>query len=150
AGWVDLRVREHDPTVPAAVGGEADQPVAEPKLVPVLLRNVDHLCLGGRALAALELVGSTEILDQLARHVRLPWGAVVGEAPPVRGVEPPGLALVEVREDLAGAAEDAAVLGHEDGGPVAPGDVTEPLALVRPGLDLAGDEVDPELGQHLA
>ena len=74
---------------------------------------------------------------------------MVREAASVSGVELPGLTLSKVREDLACAAEDPAVLGLQHRSQIAPGGVPKPLALISPRLDLTRDEVDPELGQHL-
>jgi hypothetical protein len=141
--------RQDDPAVPAAVGSESDQAVAEPELVAALLRHVDHLGLGRRAFSALELIRAAEVLDQLARHVRLSGVTVIGEPAAVSGVELPGRTLSKVREDLAGAAEDPTVLDLQHRSQIAPGGVPKALALIGPRFDLTRDVVDPELGQHL-
>ena len=61
-----------------------------------------------------------------------------------------GCAVAQVGEDLARPAVDAAVVADEHGDRVGAGERLQPLALLRPGLDLPGDEVDAQLGQHLA
>src|SRR5207249_1734172 len=101
---VYLGVREGDAAVSTPVGGETDQAPAEPKLIAARFRHVDDLgfCNGSRP--SLELVGSAEVLDQLPGRVRDACVAVIGEAAPVSRREPPGVTLVQVREDLACAA----------------------------------------------
>ncbi len=76
--------------------------------------------------------------------------AVIGEAPSVSRREPPGVALVQVREDRACAAIDVAVLRLQDGDLVRTGHGAQLVSLLRPRLDLARDEVDPQLRQDLA
>src|SRR5262249_58665698 len=93
--------------------------------------------------------GVAEDLDQLPRHVGLARVAVVCEPAAVSGRELPGIALTQVREDLARAAEDAAVLGLQHWDPVGPGELAQRDTLLGPRLHLARDEVEPELGQHL-
>jgi hypothetical protein len=68
----------------------------------------------------------------------------------MRRGEPPRLALPEVSEDLAGAAEDPAVFGPQDGDLICSSQLTQPFALLGPGLHLPDDGIDAELGQHLA
>jgi hypothetical protein len=62
----------------------------------------------------------------------------------------PGIAALQVGEDLAGAAEDLAVFCLQDGDQVGAGHLPQVLSLLRPRLDLAHDHIDAELGQHLA
>ena len=98
---------------------------------------------------SLELVGPPEVFDQLPRRVRFACVAMIGEAATVSGGEPPGVALVQMREDLTRAAIEAAVLRLEDGDPVRAAHGSQLLTLVRPRLDLTRDEVDPQLRKHL-
>ena len=74
---------------------------------------------------------------------------VVGEAAPVRGGVLPRLALAQMVEDPARPDEEAAVLGLEHGDLVGACEILKPVPLARPRLDLARDEVEPELRQHL-
>src|SRR5438132_3655837 len=106
---------------------------------------MDDLGVLGRSRSSFELVGAPEELDQLARHIRLAGVPMIREPAAVGRREPPRVALVEVREDLAGAAIEAAVLCPKDGDLVRARDVTQLGPVVRPGLDLARDELDPEL-----
>src|SRR6266536_3247701 len=76
ARFVHLGVREGDPAVATAVGGEPDQATPEPKLVAALLGHVDDLRLGRRSFGGLELVRAAEVLEQLAGDVRLARDAV--------------------------------------------------------------------------
>src|SRR5436190_12652532 len=46
ARFVDLRVREGDAALPAAVGREPDQPPVQPELVPARPRDVRYLGVG--------------------------------------------------------------------------------------------------------
>ena len=75
---------------------------------------------------------------------------MVDESAPVLVGVLPRLELLEVAVDRARPAEEAAVLGLESRDPVAAGGGLERGALLGPGLDLARDEVDPELGEDLA
>src|SRR2546423_2179589 len=152
ARLVHLGVREGDAAVAAPVGGEADQAAVEAELVAAAPGHLDDLGVGrrGRPGRGLELAGAAEVLDQLPGRVRLARVAVVGEAVSVLGSMLRGLTLAQVREDRSRAAEEAAVLGLEHRNLIAACDLPQPGPLARPRLDLARDEVEPELGQHLA
>ena len=144
---------ERDPVVSLPVGELTDPLTVEKQLIPVRLRDVDHLRLAGRCrprLARIEIARLSEVFEQLAGRIGFARVAVIGEASSMRRREPPRLALPEVGEDLAGAAEDLSVLGLQDGDLICSGQLTEPFALLRPGLHLPDDGIDAELGQHLA
>ena len=66
------------------------------------------------------------------------------------GVRRFGEAPVERRENLVLAAERAAVVEQERRDTELPGSPAQRRALGRVDRDLAGDEVEPELGQPLA
>jgi len=142
ARLVDFRVRERDPVSPPVVGGFADHPLAEPDLVPRSVRNVDHdrLVRGGRH--GLRRFARPEVPDELSGRIRLARGAMVEKAPPMRLRVLPRLELLEVPVDLARAAEEAPVLGFESRDQVSACDRAQAASLLRPGLDLAGDEVE--------
>ena len=91
-------MREGDPAVAAPVRGETDQAITDPELVAARLGRVDHLGLGDGSGSGLELVGPSEVLDQLPRRVRLAGVAVIGEAAAVSRGELPRIALAQVRE----------------------------------------------------
>jgi len=67
---------------------------------------------------------------------------MVEKAPPMRLRVLPRLELLEVPVDLARAAEEAPVLGFESRDQVSACDRAQAASLLRPGLDLAGDEVE--------
>src|SRR5207244_1678380 len=113
-GFVHLGVREGDAALTPVVSGQADQASAEPEFVATRLGYVDDLRLGHGSLGRLELVGPTEVLDQLARRIRDARVAVIGEPPAVGSREPPRVPLVQVREDLARTAVEGAVLRLQD------------------------------------
>src|SRR2546423_553375 len=85
-------------------------PNAGASLVAALFGNVDDLGFADGPVRRFELVGAAEILDQLSGRIRLAGVAVIGEPPAVGGREAPRIALVQVREDLAGAAVEPTVL----------------------------------------
>ena len=151
AGRVDLRVQERDPVavLAAVVGGDADAPVSEPKLVLRRLGHVDDLGVLRRG-RDLGLLRGLEELDELADGIRFARRLVVDEAAPVlRGVLP-ALELAQVAVDRARPAEEAAVLRLERGDPVGARNSPECGSLLGPRLDLARDEVEAELGEDLA
>ena len=150
ARWVDLGVREGDPVavLPAVVRGLADHPVAETELVTRLFWDVDDnrvLRRGGD----LPAFARAEVLNELAGRVRLACVLVVEEAAAVRVGVLPGLELGEVPVDRASALEEEAVLGLEGRDLVGAGESAQAGTLLGPGLDLARDEVEAELGEDL-
>jgi hypothetical protein len=60
----------------------------------------------------------------------------------MRRRETPRLALPEVVEDLAGAAEELSVCGLHDGDLICSSQPTESFALLGPGLHLPDDGID--------
>jgi hypothetical protein len=114
-------VREGDPAVSTVISGETDQ-APEPKLEAARVWYIDDFGLRCGSGRSLELVGPPEELDQLSGCVRFACVAVIDEAAAVSRRELPPVALVQVREDLARAAEEAAVLGLQDGDLVGAGD----------------------------
>src|SRR5262249_55593272 len=88
--------------------------------------------------------------EQLTGHVRLARGAVGAEPPPVRLGVIRERALAQVPEDLARPAEQSPVLDLKDGDLIRSGDGFQLGAVLRPRLDLACDEVEPELCQNLS
>ena len=75
---------------------------------------------------------------------------MVAEAVAVLGGVLPGLEPAQVAVDRARPAEEAPVLGLEGGDSFGAGNRFETGALLGPRLDLARDEVEPELGEDLA
>ena len=55
-----------------------------------------------------------------------------------------------MHEDLSGATVEPAVLGLQDRDVVGAGQGLELPAVLGPRFNLPGDEIDPELRQHLA
>ena len=151
AGRVDLGVHERDPVavLAAVVGGDADAPVSEPKLVLRRLGHVDDLGVLRRG-RDLGLLGGLEELDELADGIRFARRLVVDEAAPVLGGVLPALELAQVPVDRARPAEEAAVLGLQRGDPVGARNGPQRSPLLGPRLDLARDEVEAELGEDLA
>src|SRR5207244_8532466 len=115
ARLVHLGVREGDAPVPAPVGGEADQTAAEPELVTVRLGYVDDLRVCDGSVSRLQLVVAAEILEQLTGDIGFARVVVSGEPLAVRRGVPRGLARLQVREDLARAAEEPTVLRLQNG-----------------------------------
>ena len=150
ARFVDLGVRERDAVPSAVVRGFSDHSLAEPQLVPRGVRNVDDERLVRRGGHRLRRLARPEVPDELSGRIGLARGAVVEEAPPMRLGVLPRLELLQVPVDRACAAEEAAVLRFEGRDLVGPGDRAQAVSLLRPGLDLAGDEVEAELGEDLA
>jgi hypothetical protein len=142
-------VRERDAAVSAPVRCETDQAIAEPKLVAVCLRYVDDFRLRNGSVSCLEVVGPAEELDQLSDRVRFAGVAVIGEPSPVSCSELPRVALVQVREDRARPTEEPAVLRLQDRDLVCPCDLAQLGTLAGPRLDLARDEIEPQLCQDL-
>ena len=62
----------------------------------------------------------------------------------------PRLEPLQVAEDRPRAVEEAPVVGLERRDLVVTGALAQGVALLGPRLDLLRDEVEPELGQHLA
>ena len=147
---VDLRVGERDAVPSAVVRGLSDHPLAESQLVPRGVRNVDDERLVRRGGHRLRRFARLEVPDELSGRIGLARGAVVEEAPPMRLGLLPRLELLQVPVDRPCAAEEATVLRFEGRDLVGPGDRAQAVSLLRPGLDLAGDEVEPEFGENLA
>jgi hypothetical protein len=144
---------EHDPIVSLPVGQLSDPLTVEQQLVPVRLGDVDDHCVVRRCrpqLARLEIPRIPEVFDELAGRIRFACVPVIGETPSVRSRESPWLAVPEVGEDRAGAAQDLSVLGLQDRNLIGTSQLAEPFALLRPWLDLPDDGVDAELGEHFA
>ena len=117
---IHLGVRERDPVVAAVVRGEPDAPVAEPELVAALLRDVDDDGVDGRCVDLRARLIVPEPRDDPGHPVGLARVRVVEEALPVRVRVLPGLARLEILEDLARAAEELAILRLEDGDAMVP------------------------------
>src|SRR5690242_12471654 len=100
----------------------------------------------GRLWGGLRPGGAVEVLQQPPGCVGLAGLPVLGVAAAVIRREPPRRPGREVGEDLAGAAEEPAVLRDQDGDLVGAGHLAHAVALLRPRLDLAHDRVDAELG----
>src|SRR5204862_7716799 len=101
----DLRVCE-----PVGIASAADRPkpypsVAEPQLVAAHLWDVHDLPLLGRRVDVRAGPVVTEPLEQAAGCVGLARVGVGDPAAPVLAGVLPGLARLEIAEDLAGAAE---------------------------------------------
>ena len=142
---VHLRVRHRDVAVAAVIGGEADGAAVHPQLVSRLLGNVDDFGVLRRRPEVLHHRARAEVLDEPARRVRLPRVAVVEEAAPVRGLVLPRLEVAQVREDRARSLDEPAVFRPQRRDLVGSGELAQRRPLLRPRLDLASDEVDPEL-----
>src|SRR6266511_942818 len=80
------------------------------------------------------------VLDQLSRRVRFTCVAVIGEPPPVSSRQPPAVALLQMRKDLAGAAIDSAVLRLQDRDLVGACNGPQLVSLSRPRFHLPRDE----------
>src|SRR6266508_505777 len=148
--FVDLRVRERDPAVPAVVGRDPDQPLAETKLVAGCLGDVEDDRVLRRGRDRLGWFGRAEVVDKLAGRVGLARVPMIEEPLPMRSGVLAGPELTQVAVDLACSAEEATVLGLESRNLVRAGDRPQLGSLLRPGRDLASDEVEIELGENLA
>jgi hypothetical protein len=146
---VDLGVEERDPVVPAVVRGHANPAVAEAELVLGCLGDVDDLGIV-RPCGDCFTLARLEVVDQLPDGVGLARRKVIEEPAPVLLGVLPRLELPEIAVDRARSAEEAAVFGLEGRDPVAAGGGLEGDSLFGPRLDLARDEVEPELREDLA
>ena len=114
--------------------------------------NIGQLLADGAVVGAIEPRLATAdrigLTNQLATEtVRFAGIPVSGEAPPVRRRVPRRFTLLQVREDLARAAEEPTVLSPEDGNLIRIGDGFQLGSILWPRLDVACDEVESELGQ---
>lgn len=152
AGLVDLGVRERDAFALSAVRKQADSAAVEHELVAVSLQNGrdDELVRRFRLVERFDLAAAVEVLDELPRHIRFAGVAVMREAAVMSRREAPRLPPAQMREDLARPAVEPTVLGLEHRDCVGAGKRSEPFALLREGLDLTKDDVDPQLCQHFA
>lgn len=147
--FVNLGMREGNPSVTTPVSGEPDQTAAEAELVTTGLRDVHDLRLGDRPISRLQLIGSVEERKQLCGDIGFSRVAMSGEPPALGRRVLRRLTFAQVREDLARSAELSPVLDLQDGDQIRTGDGVQVGAILGPRLDLACDEVEPELGQDL-